>query len=270
MSVYAVGDIQGCYRELMEVLDQVAFNPSHDQLWAVGDLINRGPDSKAVLRFLYDNKRAVRCVLGNHDLHFLAVYHGARKARRNDTFEKLLAASHCDEWINWLQQQPLCWHDETLNYTMVHAGIAPQWTLQDALRYSAEVQAVLQSQHASEFLQHMYGNEPNAWSDDLKDEARLRCITNYFTRMRLVDGSGALNLDYANDLAQVPDGYYPWFLHPQRAATEQRIIFGHWAALDGYVNNHNLFGLDTGCAWGRSLTLMQLESHDLFLAQAQS
>ncbi|MBT8148956.1 MAG: symmetrical bis(5'-nucleosyl)-tetraphosphatase [Pseudomonadales bacterium] len=268
MPVYAVGDIQGCYRELMDVLEQVAFNPARDQLWCVGDMVNRGPDSKAVLRFLFENKKSVRCVLGNHDLHLLAIYHGVREQRRSDTFGKILGAAHCDEWMNWLQQQPLCWHDAKLNYTMVHAGIAPQWSLQQALALSREVETVLQGKAAADFLHNMYGNEPSGWSDELRGAERLRVITNYFTRMRLVDGSGALNLSYTNDLANVPDGYYPWFLHPQRATTEQRIIFGHWAALNGYINNHNLFGLDSGCVWGRTLTLMQLQSHDLFMAQA--
>ena len=168
MPVYAVGDIQGCYRELMDVLEQVAFNPARDQLWCVGDMVNRGPYSKAVLRFLFEHKKAVRCVLGNHDLHLLAVYHGAREQRRSDTFGKILGAARCDEWMHWLQQQPLCWHDADLNYTMVHAGIAPQWSLQQALALSAEVESVLQSKAASDFLRNMYGNEPSSWSSKLR------------------------------------------------------------------------------------------------------
>lgn len=270
MADYAVGDIQGCYAELMDVLEQVAFNPKHDKLWIVGDIVNRGENCKATLRFVYDNRKAMRIVLGNHDLHLLAIYHGVRKPRRRDTFDKILASSHCEEWLDWLQRQPLCRHDSKLGYTMVHAGIAPQWSLKKALSLSAEVEKALQGKRATGFFEHMYGDEPNLWNDELKGYARLRCITNYFTRMRLVDRRGALNLSYKNDLANVPDGYYPWFLHPERKDLGSKIIFGHWAALGGYINNHNLFGLDSGCVWGRSLTLMQLETRDLYLAQAKS
>ena len=270
MAVYAVGDIQGCYAELMDVLEQVDFDPARDQLWVCGDLVNRGRNCKATLRFIYENRKSVRAVLGNHDLHLLAIYHGVRKPRRSDTFDKILNASRCDEWMAWLQSLPLCWHDEKLDYTLVHAGIAPQWDLQQALALSAEVEQALRGKRAREFFEHMYGDDPNLWRDDLKGYARLRCITNYFTRMRLVDRRGALNFGYKNDLANVPDGYYPWFLHPERKNAKLRIIFGHWAALGGYINNHNLFGLDSGCVWGRSLTLMELATHDLFLAQAQS
>ncbi|MBT8140413.1 MAG: symmetrical bis(5'-nucleosyl)-tetraphosphatase [Gammaproteobacteria bacterium] len=270
MATYAVGDIQGCYAELMDVLEQVAFNPAKDQLWVVGDFVNRGNKCKATLRYLYENRKSVRAVLGNHDLHLLAIQHGVRKPKRSDTFDKILAAPQCEEWLGWLQTLPLCWHDEKLGYTMAHAGIAPQWSLDQALALSAEVEKVLQGKRASEFFEHMYGDEPNLWQDDLSGYARLRCITNYFTRMRLVDARGALNLGYKNDLNNVPDGYYPWFLHPERNNSELRIIFGHWAALGGYINNHNLFGLDSGCVWGRSLTLMQLDTHDLFIAQAQA
>lgn len=270
MAIYAVGDIQGCYDELMDVLEQVAFKPGRDVLWVCGDIVNRGQNCKATLKFLYEHRDSVRAVLGNHDLHLLAIYHGVRKPRRNDTFDKILASSRCDEWMAWLQSLPLCWHDSKLDYTMAHAGLAPHWDLKTALALSAEVEKALQGKHALEFFQNMYGDEPNLWDDKLKGSDRLRCITNYFTRMRLVDRRGALNLSYKNDLANVPDGYYPWFLHPKRKNGDLRIIFGHWAALGGYINNHNLFGLDSGCVWGRSLTLMQLETHDLFLAQASS
>lgn len=269
MTDYAVGDIQGCYRELMDVLDQVAFNPTKDKLWVAGDIVNRGPDSRATLKFLYDNKRAVRCVLGNHDLHLLAIYYGIRKAKNADTLQPILRAKQCDDWMNWLRRQPLCRYNDKLNYCMVHAGIAPQWTLKQALKYSAEVETVLRSKHIVEFLTNMYGNEPAQWNTNLSGFARLRCITNYFTRMRLVTRSGKLDFSYKENTDRIPQGHYPWFQHPQRKTRRHRIIFGHWAALGGYVDNKSLFGLDTGCVWGRSLTLMQLGTHDLFIAQAR-
>lgn len=268
MTDYAVGDIQGCYHELMNLLEQVAFNPDHDRLWVAGDLVNRGPDSLATLKFLYQNRNSVQCVLGNHDLHLLAIYFGHRKAKSSDTFEEIIASKHSEKWINWLRQQPLCHHDPELNYTMVHAGIAPQWSLDQALAYSAEVENVLRSDDIDLFLANMYGNQPDTWSNKLTGTDRLRCITNYFTRIRICDSAGKLDLEYKNDLDNIPPDYFPWFKHPDRKTEQQRIIFGHWAALGGHVNNKNLFGLDTGCVWGQALTLLQMDTHDLFIATA--
>ena len=268
MTHYAVGDIQGCYHELMDVLEQVNFDPKNDCLWVAGDMVNRGPDSLATLKFLYRHRKSVRCVLGNHDLHLLAIYYGQRKPKASDTFETILNARQCDKWMGWLRQQPLCIYDEKVDYAMVHAGIAPQWTLEQALGYSEEVEAILQSDRIERFLKTMYGNDPDCWSNTLTGYDRLRCITNYFTRMRICNRAGALNLEYKGDLDDIPRGYYPWFKHPKRKTQCERIIFGHWAALGGHVNNKNLFGLDTGCVWGQALTLMELETHDLSIATA--
>lgn len=268
MTHYAVGDIQGCYRELMDVLDQVDFNPRNDCLWVAGDMVNRGPDSLATLRFLYRHKDSVRCVLGNHDLHLLAIYYGHRQSKSSDTLNPILKSSKSEQWIDWLRQQPLCYHDESINYTMVHAGIPPQWSLTDALKYSAEVEKVLQSERIHRFLETMYGNEPELWDKNLTGNARLRCITNYFTRMRICKRSGQLDLNYKGDIDNIPRGYQAWFKQPGRKTRQQRIIFGHWAALGGYVDNKHLFGLDTGCAWGQALTLMRLDTHDLSIATA--
>lgn len=268
MTQYAVGDIQGCYRELMDCLEQVAFNPANDCLWVAGDMVNRGPDSLATLQFLYQHRNSVRCVLGNHDLHLLAIYFGHRQAKPSDTAVDILDADNSEELITWLRQQPLCLHDEKMNYTMAHAGIAPQWSLTQALNYSAEVEAVLKTEAIHPFLKNMYGNIPDLWHDDLTGADRLRCITNYFTRMRICNSDGKLEFSYTGDTNHIPDGYQPWFKQANRQTQQQRIIFGHWAALNGHINHKNLFGLDTGCVWGQKLTLMQLDNHHITIAKA--
>ena len=270
MTQYAVGDIQGCYHELMDCLDQVAFNPSNDFLWVAGDMVNRGPDSLATLQFLYQHRNSVRCVLGNHDLHLLAIYFGHRKAKPSDTAASILDASDSDELIHWLRQQALCIHDDAINFTMAHAGIAPQWTLKEALNYSAEVEAVLKTDAIHPFLMNMYGNTPDTWHDDLTGTDRLRCITNYFTRMRICNDDGKLDFIYTGDTNNIPKGYQPWFEQANRKTQQQRIIFGHWAALNGHIDNEHLFGLDTGCVWGQTLTLMQLDNYHLTIANSQS
>ncbi len=267
MSVYAVGDIQGCYRELMELLERVEFNPRRDKLWVVGDIVNRGPDSKSALRFLFDNRKSVVNVLGNHDLHMLAIYFCKRKARSSDKLEPVFKARACDDWMQWLRHSPLLHHDKALDYTMVHAGIAPQWTLRKARSLAAEVEKALQGKAFTTFLKSMYGNDPARWDNRLRGYDRLRCITNYFTRMRLVSRNGSLEFSYKGDARFSPKGYYPWFAHPHRKTALQRIVFGHWAALGGYIDAFN-FGIDTGCVWGRHLTLLDLQTHELHLAQA--
>lgn len=269
MSLYAVGDIQGCYRELMTLLEQVAFNPGNDTLWVAGDIVNRGPDSKATLKFLYENRQAVVTVLGNHDLHLLAIYFGAKKARSSDTFQAIINAKHCDEWMEWLRHCPLFHYDKSLDYAMVHAGIAPQWSLKQAQRYAVEVETVLKGQSAVKFFSAMYGNDPACWDNTLQGYDRLRCITNYFTRMRLVSRDGSLEFSYKGDAKFSPKGYYPWFKHPKRKTEFQRVIFGHWASLGGYIDTFN-FGLDTGCVWGRHLTMMNLKTQQLHVAQAEN
>lgn len=267
MSVYAVGDIQGCYRELMELLERVGFNPKKDKLWVVGDIVSRGPDSKAVLKFLFDNQNAVVNVLGNHDLHLLAIYYGIRKARKGDSIAAILKARQRDDWMQWLRHSPLFHYDKKLDYCMAHAGIAPQWSRKQAIGYAKEVETVLKGRSVKKFLSAMYGNEPVAWDNRLTGYDRLRCITNYFTRMRIVDSHGGLEFSYTGTARLIPEGYHPWFNHPKRKAAFERIIFGHWAALGGYIDAFN-FGLDTGCVWGRFMTLMNLETQELHIAKA--
>jgi bis(5'-nucleosyl)-tetraphosphatase (symmetrical) len=269
MTHYAVGDIQGCYQELRNLLTQVAFNPRHDHLWVVGDLVNRGPESAATLKFLYNNRDSVSAVLGNHDLALLAIYYGHRNPKRGDTIDNILSAKQSKRWINWLRTLPLCYYDKTQGYAMVHAGIAPQWSLRKALALSKEVEQVLQCDNIDEFLAAMFGNEPALWQDKLTGLDRLRCITNYFTRMRIVNRNAALELDFKGDLHTVPKNYYAWFNHPQRKTANQSILFGHWASLGGYVKSNTLYGLDTGCVWGAHLTLMNLETNEFTVAQSQ-
>jgi bis(5'-nucleosyl)-tetraphosphatase (symmetrical) len=193
MTRYAVGDLQGCLEPLQCLLKEVDFNPQHDQLWLVGDLINRGPDSLGALRFVKQLGSCTRIVLGNHDLHFLAIYFGATTKGKSDTFADILAAPDCDELANWLLQQPLFYSDPSNDYHMVHAGIPPNWTIDQTSQRAREVETVLQSNQAEDFFNHMYGNQPNQWSDELTGTTRLRVITNYLTRMRYCKATIQLN-----------------------------------------------------------------------------
>lgn len=264
MSTYAIGDLQGCFESLQTLLTKIAFNPQTDRLWFVGDLINRGPDSLTTLRFLYSIRNSIEFVLGNHDLHFLAVAHGVRKKSANDTLDELLAAPDKQELINWLLQGKLLHSDSQLGFTMVHAGIPPQWSLQQAKAYAREVEAFLQSKYRIDFLTNMYGNEPTLWKNKLIGNQRLRLIANYFTRMRFCSTEGQLELETKDNVAAAPLGFAPWFSHPERETRQDKIIFGHWAALEGQANTPNIYALDTGCVWGGSLTALRLEDEQLF------
>lgn len=264
MATYAIGDIQGCYESLQCLLEKISFNSERDRLWLVGDLINRGQDSLATLRFLYSIRSSVEFVLGNHDLHFLAIASGQRKKSQGDTLDELLCASDKQLLIDWLIQGKLLHTDHQLGFTMVHAGIPPQWTLHQAQAHAREVEAVLQSRYCSEFLQNMYGNTPNLWKNKLVGMDRLRLITNYFTRMRFCTAEGLLELDTKDSASAAPLGYSPWFAHSERKARNEKIIFGHWAALQGQTNTPNIYALDTGCVWGGSLTALRLDDEKLF------
>lgn len=262
MTRYAVGDLQGCLQPLKCLLDDVTFNSQHDQLWLVGDLINRGPESLATLRFIKNLGDCVRIVLGNHDLHFLAVAAGVKTAGKSDTFNEILAAPDCDELVTWLTQQKLFYSDPSNDYHMVHAGIPPNWTLAQTQSYAREVEAVLQSKNAKSFFKEMYGNQPDGWSADLSGYERLRVITNYLTRMRFCTAEG--QLDFTNKLAiyqgEHPELYAPWFSYSDRPTHKDKIIFGHWATLEGNISASNVYGLDTGCVWGRNMTMLNLET----------
>lgn len=260
MSVYAVGDVQGCLEPLQRLLDAVAFEPARDRLWLTGDLVNRGPDSLGVLRFVRGLGSAAVSVLGNHDLHLLAVALGDRTLRSKDTFGEVLDAPDRDELVNWMRHWPLLHHDAALGYSMVHAGIPPQWDLATARARASEVEQVLRSSDPHALLAAMYGDEPRQWHDDLQGGDRLRVITNYFTRMRFCSPAGELDLHSKHAPEDAPPGMAAWFSLPQRRTRDEQIIFGHWATLRGRANTPNIHALDTGCVYGSELTLLELVS----------
>ncbi|BAN46269.1 symmetrical bis(5'-nucleosyl)-tetraphosphatase [Metapseudomonas resinovorans] len=261
MTAYAVGDIQGCLDQLKCLLEQVRFDPANDQLWLVGDLVNRGPKSLETLRFLYSIRESVVCVLGNHDLHLLAAANDIERLRKADTLREILDAPDRAELLNWLRRQKLLHYDEQRDIALVHAGIPPQWSLSKALKRAAEVEEALQDDaRLPLFLDGMYGNEPAKWDKDLHGVTRLRVITNYFTRMRFCRADGTLDLKSKEGLDTAPPGYAPWFSFPERRTRGQKIIFGHWAALEGKCNEPGLFPLDTGCVWGGAMTLLNIDS----------
>lgn len=263
MATYAIGDIQGCFFALEKLLTHIQFNPVKDTLWFAGDLVNRGPQSLETLRFVKALGNKHKVVLGNHDLHLLAVYFGERKQNRKDTLQDILTAPDCDELIHWLRMQPLLHHDATLGYIMVHAGLCSKWHLQQAKQLAHEVELQLQTD-PRDFLEHMYGDTPDEWRDDLFGADRLRCITNYFTRLRFCYADGRMNLTYKGTITDKPEELIPWFELPNPVAANSKIIFGHWAALNGECNQPDYFALDTGCVWGNCLTGVCLETRENF------
>ena len=258
MTRYAVGDIQGCLKPLKCLLAEVNFDREVDELWLVGDLVNRGPESLETLRFVRSLGECTKIVLGNHDLHLLAIAFGAARPGRSDTFNEILQAPDRQLLIDWLRQQPLLYSDPSGDYHMTHAGIPPTWDIPQATRLAREVESKLQSDSATEFFQHMYGNDPATWSEDLQGLDRLRVITNYFTRMRFCTATGELDLSNKLDTTD-REGFAPWFSFAERKTAGDRVLFGHWASLEGNANTHNVFALDTGCVWGRELTLFNLD-----------
>lgn len=264
MATYAIGDIQGCFFALEKLLEKINFDPAEDVLWFTGDLVNRGPQSLETLRFVKNLGKQQRIVLGNHDLHLLAIAHEAHAGWPDDTLAPILKAGDRDELLEWLIHQPLLHHDETLGFTMIHAGLAPSWDLALAKKLAAEVEIILQSDQRVEFFQNMYGNEPITWHDNLTGWDRIRCIINYFTRVRFCHPDGSLELKTKENMRQDQTHLIPWFKVPNRHNANLKIIFGHWAALGGVTHTPNLFALDTGCIWGYCLTAMHLENQLCF------
>lgn len=265
MSVYVVGDIQGCFQSLIELLDLIQFRPRTDQLWCVGDLVNRGPDSLLVLRFLLDLPNPPVVVLGNHDLHLLAIYYGQASLQASDTLQAVLEAPDSELLCDWLRQQPLVHLDQHYECTLLHAGLPPQWTSLKAKQYASEVETILRSEQYKNFLAHMYGSTSYQWSEQLTGWKRLRFIVNALTRIRFCTLDGKLNFSHKGPLGSQAEGLYPWFQIPERASAAEKILFGHWAALgEQVIISTNLFALDTGCVWGRQLTAMRLEDQKLF------
>lgn len=268
MATYAIGDVQGCLRPLERLLKQINFNEKHDTLWFVGDLINRGPDSLETLRFVKSLGTQHISVLGNHDLHLLAVAYAAQVKKKHDTIEDILQAPDCDELITWLVRRPLLHLKD--NFVLVHAGLAPAWTVQQARCLANEVESQLQSANVKSYLQQMYGNTPRQWQDDLQGYDRFRCIINYLTRMRYCYRDGSLDLNFKGRLEDKPADLIPWYEVPERKNADAKIIFGHWAALQGRANFKNVYALDTGCVWGRCLTAMRLEDEKRFSVDCES
>ena len=260
MADYIVGDIQGCFTGLKKLLNSVAFDPANDKLIAVGDLIGRGPQSLETLEFLYSLGAQFDTVLGNHDLHLLAIYSGIRQAKASDKLDNLLADKNIATYIHWLRSKPLALaiDDNTL---VSHAGLYPQWSISQAIDLSAHCSALLQSANWQSHLKQMYGNKPDKWKDSLKDEDRWRFCINAFTRMRYMQDSKKLEFDCKNHPSQAPKKLTPWFEIPNNnLSPNSRLIFGHWATLSGQTNNTQLIGLDTGYIWGKQLTMWQVQN----------
>jgi bis(5'-nucleosyl)-tetraphosphatase (symmetrical) len=264
MATYAVGDLQGCFDELNRLLKLLNFQPSVDRLWFVGDLVNRGPKSLETLRFVKNLGEIATCVLGNHDLHLLAVHAGLKSCKPQSRLNSILRAPDGDDLIDWLRHRPLMHHDSDLGVVMVHAGLPPQWDLTKARALASELEHVLQSDHYVGFLAHMYGDRPDGWSDHLRGWDRLRVITNGFTRLRYCDSQGRLDMKSKGPIGTQPEGLIPWFEVPNRRNRNLTIIFGHWAAL-GHRIRKGLIALDSGCIWGGRLTAVRLDSEIRFV-----
>jgi bis(5'-nucleosyl)-tetraphosphatase (symmetrical) len=262
MATFAIGDIQGCYQELIQLLDKLHFNPARDNLWFTGDLVNRGPQSLEVLRFVKGLGEGAMTVLGNHDLHLLAVsMNRQRHFKASDTLQSVLAAPDREDLIGWLRTRPLLHHEEGIGWTMVHAGLPPQWDLDTARGCAREVEAALRGEDFPAFIDHMYGNEPLRWSPALRGWERLRYAVNCFTRLRFVSRDGDLELTRKGP----PDSdgaYLPWFRAPNRLSANTPLIFGHWSTL-GFYRDNNICALDSGCLWGGRLTAVRLDDGSL-------
>jgi bis(5'-nucleosyl)-tetraphosphatase (symmetrical) len=260
VATYAIGDVQGCYAELGDLLEQVRFDPVADRLWLLGDLINRGPESLRVVRLVRSLGESATTVLGNHDLHFLAIHLGGHSLNRNDTFVDLLNSAEVDEIADWYCQQPLIFVDQALGYAMVHAGIPHIWNLEQAMGLAAEVEAAIRGKKRAAYFQRMYGDKPDQWDDSCTGMARLRVITNYLTRMRLLDDEGRMNFSDKGRLRDAPTGWQPWYEMRMQHPLSVKLLFGHWAALESGTGYADVVALDTGCVWGRELTALCLET----------
>ena len=258
MAIYAIGDIQGCFDQLKRLLDKIDFNPSIDQLWFAGDLVNRGPNSLETLRFIKSLGECAISVLGNHDLHLLAVSKKTRKSDQDDSLHKILYASDSDELLNWIRHLPLIHRTE--QFCLIHAGLPPQWDIEQATNVAQEVGEILVSDNYEILLKEMYGDSPNQWSDTLEGWNRIRLIINCFTRMRYCDQDGRLDLSCKSTPGDQPKNLFPWFDIHNRKSRSTCIIFGHWSALGFYAGN-NCYCIDSGCVWGGQLTALRLDGN---------
>jgi len=259
MSLYLIGDLQGCDAPFGRLLQKIDFSPSRDTIVLLGDLVNRGPDSLAVLRRVQGCGASALSLLGNHDLHLLGVAHGARKAGRKDTLAEVLAAPDSEALLEWVRLQHMALHmrigDGDL--LMLHAGVLPQWTVGDTLALASEVESVLRGPALGEFLMSMYGNEPAQWHDTLTGSARLRAIVNALTRLRFCTPEGVMEFEAKDSAATPPEGYMPWFDVPGRKTAKATVACGHWSTL-GWLSRPDLLSIDTGCVWGGCLSAVRI------------
>ncbi|OED37168.1 bis(5'-nucleosyl)-tetraphosphatase (symmetrical) [Chromatiales bacterium (ex Bugula neritina AB1)] len=260
MAIYAIGDIQGCNSALQRLLEKLKFDPAQDTLWFAGDLVNRGPESLETLRFVKSLGSASVTVLGNHDIHLLALYYGLRPKGKAPTLQPILDAPDADELICWLQHLPVL-HQQH-GYALVHAGLYPQWNMQTATTLAREVEAALRNTKDSEALSTLYGPSANTWAAAKDSPERLRFAVNCFTRMRFCNQKAELDFEHNGAPGSQPDHLVPWFDVPERVLAPQAIIFGHWAAL-GLYTRETIFALDSGCVWGNALTAMRIRDRKL-------
>ena len=259
MATWAIGDVQGCLDSLKNLLQRIGFDDHSDRLWLVGDLVGRGPDPCGVLDLVISMGDRAVCVLGNHDLHLLAASFGLRRVKPKDQLSPILEHERRSKYINFLLKQRLIYYSSDLNCVMAHAGLYPWWSLSENLSHAHEVSRALAGPDPKSFLENMYGDSPSCWDEALCGWERLRFITNVFTRMRLCDEKGQLELEHKGGVSDAPDGFSPWFDFTNPGLSDTRVVFGHWSTL-GIVNKPPYFGLDSGCVWGRWLSAVHLES----------
>lgn len=261
MAIYAIGDVQGCIDPLHALLNKINYHAGADQLWFTGDLVNRGPQSLAVLRLVKSLPNTIS-VLGNHDLHLLAVASGHATRKKNDTFDDVLSAPDCDQLLSWLRACPLLHHDAALDCVLVHAGVLPQWSLSKAISLAAEASEMIKHSDRNDLFANMYGDAPKHWHDELVGWSRLRITINAFTRLRYCDADGDLDLDFKGRPGKQPPHLLPWFQAPGRMMRDTKIIFGHWSTL-GRWSADGVIALDSGCLWGGRLTAVRLDADAL-------
>lgn len=258
---YAIGDIQGCFATFERLLDVIGFSPSRDRLWLAGDLVNRGPASLSVLRWAMSHEDCVTAVLGNHDFHLLATAEGLSRKRGFDTFDEILSALDKKKVIDWLRACPILYSED--EFMLVHAGFLPQWSATEATDLACEVEEALREETYHQFLSELYGDIPTNWQSDLKGNRRLRAIVNAMTRMRVITGSGEMDLKFSGPPSKAPPGTFPWDEAPGRKTRDKIVVCGHWASR-GLEIKKNLLSIDTGCVWGGKLTAVRLENMAVF------
>jgi bis(5'-nucleosyl)-tetraphosphatase (symmetrical) len=268
MSTYAIGDIQGCYQELLQLLDAINFDQAKDQLWFTGDLVNRGPESLEVLRFVKQLNENTIITLGNHDLHLIAVAENPENKKSRDTLDEILAAPDKVELLKWLRQLSLIHTDQDTGFTLIHAGLVPQWDLHKTMEVAQEAEAILKSDNFNDFLAVIYGSQPDQWSDDLAGYDRIRFIINCFTRLRYCNKSGKIDFEFKGAPGSEPKGILPWFCIKNRKTKKEKILFGHWSTVRlGNIEDfrkYNVYPMDNGCVWGGTLTAIRLDDEQWF------